>query len=305
MTRQRKTHLLILALVPVVVFTAVRCADSTGAPAPAPALTTGDAAIPAAPSTRLAKLRQQYGGVGKDHNDALAFVLKKLQRLPAKNRSHRAICETARTAFADFHRMRFGRGVPASPNTRFTLSCEGVSPAGTRVPTVTASDNPVRADYSPAALSYFDQIAAAVDISSSLEELASLVASIEASAAASLSYEEAGTVMMVGSVAISSAEYWVQYILDWDPYLLSNTGYSIVQSVVPATSGTAGRRGDWASIWASAKAAAKRAVGGDVRAAAKTLIAIGAASAAYGFPIAYDMVVTGAAIGSIDAVLEL
>ena len=303
MTRQRRTHLLILALVPAVVFTAVRCADSTAGTAPA--VTSEGATLQPEVAARLAKLHQQFDGVGKDHNDALAFVLKSLQRLPEKKRDRGTICETARNAFADFHKNRFGGAVPASIDRSFAAFCRNTSPAGNALSFATLTDNSTRRDLSPAAESYFDQIADAVDGSSSPDALASQVTSIEASAAANLSYDEAGTVVMVGSVAINSAYYWVQSLPSWAPYLLSTPDYTVRLSTrADAGSGIAPRN-DWRSIWADTKAAAKRAVGGDVKAAAKVAIGIGAATAAVTFPVAYDLILTGAAVGSIGAVLMI
>ncbi|MDQ6717742.1 MAG: hypothetical protein M3Z17_05255 [Gemmatimonadota bacterium] len=303
MTRQRKTQLFILALVPMVVFTAVRCADSSATTAPAP--TTDGAAVQPEVAARLAKLHQQFDGVGKDHNDALAFVLKNLQRLPEKNRDRRNICETARRAFAEFHKNRFGGEVPSSIDRSFASFCQSPSPSAGVLSAAMLADNSALKDLSPAAEGYFDQIAAAVDASGSVDDLANQVSGIEAAAAANLSYDEAGDVVMVGSVAINSAYYWVQSLPAWAPYLLSTPDYMVRFSALPSAGSGVVPRSDWSSIWSDAKAAAKRAVGGDVKAAAKVAIGIGAATAAVTFPVAYDLILTGAAVGSIGAVLMI
>ncbi len=301
MTRQRKTHLFILALVPMVVFTAVRCADSTGTILPE--ASTDGASLQPEVASRLAKLHQQFDGVGKDHNDALAFVLKNLQRLPEKNHDRHTVCETARKAFADFHKNRFGSAVPTSIDGSFAAFCQSPSPSGSAISFAMLGDNSARTDLSAAAESYLDQIANAVDGASSVDDLVNQVSAIEASAAASLSYDEAGGVVMVGSVAINSAYYWVQSLPAWAPYLLSTPDYSVRFTALATDAGIP--RSDWSSIWGDAKAAAKRAVGGDARAAAKVLISVGVGSAVVAAPVFYDMVLTGAAIGSIGAVLMI
>jgi hypothetical protein len=302
MTRQRKSHLLILALVPVVVFGAIRCADSTVTAPTSEQIVGGqpDAAL----ELKLAKLHKEFDGVGKDHNDALAFVLKNLQRLPEKNRNRRAICETARKAYAEFHQLRFGKNPNASTNADFSKECQSASPLIASAAISFSDQGRVRSDLSPVAESYLDQIADAVDASSSVDDLNGRIASIESSAASNLSYEEAGAVMMVGSVAASSASYWVQNIPAWGPYYLNTPEYSVFSAARlqdAAVKGLPTPSGDWASIWADAKAAAKRAARGDVSAAAKVIIATGVAGAA----IVYDVVVGAAATGSIMAVLQM
>ena len=117
MTRQRKTHILILALVPVIVFGAVRCADSTMTAPPAVQIATGQ--LDPAVEARLAKLHQENDWVGEFHNDALKYVFANLRRMPAKGRDRHGVCEEARKAYADFHKARRGSSVPVSVDADF------------------------------------------------------------------------------------------------------------------------------------------------------------------------------------------
>src|SRR5437764_15245867 len=88
MTRQKRTHLFILALVPVVVFTAVRCADST---VTAPPVATAPTALTPEIQAKVAKLHSETDWIGQFHNDALRFVFTNLQRIPLKARNPRNI----------------------------------------------------------------------------------------------------------------------------------------------------------------------------------------------------------------------
>src|SRR4051812_29610479 len=96
MTRQRRTQLCFLALVPVVVFAAVRCADSS---APTASPQKASAAPTAELNARLAKLHEETDWIGQFHNDALRYVFENISRLPAKSRDKRTVCETARRAY--------------------------------------------------------------------------------------------------------------------------------------------------------------------------------------------------------------
>jgi hypothetical protein len=305
MTRQRRTHLAVLALVPLVLFTAVRCTDTTTTEpvtvqAAAPASAAGVAAA-------LAKLHAQNDWVGQFHNDALGYVVKSLDRIPAKSRDRRNVCETARKAYREFHRTRRGSEVPKSADDAFEQFC-----AGGESRTVTPAfalgflDNARRGDLSVAAQSYMDQFLGAIDASVSYDDLNARINSIDAAAAGNLSADEAAAVVTVGNIALSSADYWANNITAWDPYAGTNTGFfTRVAGSRVASSPLAfgGPSHSWASIWNDTKAAAKRAARGDVSAAAKALVTIGVAGGA-AVPAAIDVVLAGAATGSIMAVLQ-
>jgi len=127
MTRQRKTHLALLALVPVVVFAAVRCADSTATAPPSPQVAAGQ--LDPIVMARLAKLHEQHDWVGQFHNEALSFVLAKVKRIPARTRNARVTCETARKAYAEFHKSRRGGDVPPAVDADFERFCSAGSRA--------------------------------------------------------------------------------------------------------------------------------------------------------------------------------
>lgn len=308
MTRQRQTHLLIIGLVPAVIFGAVRCADAVSAPTPQAEVTGQRDKMLAA---KLAKLHQENDWVGRLHNDALAFVLAKLQRIPVGNRSRRNVCETARKAYNDFHRNLRGAASPASVDAEFATFCASdKSPRNLLTRSLGVPHGRKETELSPTAVGFMEQISSAIDASNSHADLNSRVSAIEAEAAATLSYEEAGAVVAVGAVATSSADYWVANITSWLPYT-STPDYAVLvasrfpsESVRDAPSGFRPRAGwgeELEKIWTDARAAAKRAAKSDLYGAIKIAVAAGAA----GGPVIYDLLLAGAATASIMGILHM
>jgi hypothetical protein len=302
MTRQRKTHLLFLALVPAVVFGALRCADSPSEPR---AQSSQAAALEPSVAATLAKLHAQYDWIGEYHNDALKYVLANLQRLPAKSLNRRAICETALAAYAEFHRSRRHVEVPAEVVAAAEQRC---SSSGLGVATGAFSleiPGGLRMDeLSPEAQSYMDQIVSAIDASNSSSDLNSAVAAIEATAATTLSKAEAADVIMVGSVTESSAQYWDANLADWLPY----SSYTLEYSRASRSSAAGGDASTIApagvprfSFWGDFKAAAKVAGKADGNAAIAAIVRESILSAVF----SYDFVIGSAAVGSIMAVLQM
>lgn len=305
MTRQRRSHLIILALVPVVVFAAVRCADSS---APLPLVQPSATATGAATRARIAKLHEETDWIGQFHNDALAYVYASTSRLPEKARGKRGVCETARRAYAEFHRARRGQAVPQSVDAEMAQFCAAGSVPASRATVIQAPHVQARKAISPAAESLMDQLAAALDASTSYPDLSNRVNSIEAVAASTLSEEDAAGVFIVGSVTLSSATYWANNVTNWVP--LTNTpDYSILLSrgrdgngVRPPALNDGFDWGDFANrVWNDTKRAAKRAGGGDVRAVAKVVVGTALAEG----PWIMDVILASAAAGSIMAVLQI
>ena len=312
MTRQRRSHLALIALVPVLAFAAVRCADSS---APLPSARPPAAASRPPLATTIAKLHEKTDWIGEFHNDALRYVFGRISRMPLKSRDKHSVCETARRAYAEFHQARRGKPVPASVDAQLEGYCSVGAAASARAASVGLPPAAPRADVSASAQALMDAIAFAVDAATSYEDLSNQIASIESAAASSLSYEEAEGVFAVGSIALNSATYWANSVTDWVPF--TNTADSSVllatkmipssRNVLPAFGSGVGLKGrynwsDWATqVWNDAKAAARRAAGSDVRAGAKAIIAAGVAE----LPLVYDIVIATAAAGSIGAVLQL
>jgi hypothetical protein len=306
MTRQRKTHLAILALVPMVVFTAVRCADSTGT-TPATA-DTPHAAAQAGVAATMVKLHAANDWVGQFHNDALGYVRNALDGIPARARNRLTVCETARKAYREFHKARRGTDVPASVDGAFGQFCSNGSrarPASSVA--MSGAGNTPRTDLSYDAEQFTDQFLGAIDASVSYDDLNARINSIDAAAVASLSTDDASAVVLVGAIALSSADYWANNIQEWDPFVFDDTGFFSVLTTARIASTPAGigsgRADSWGSIWNDTKAAAKRAARGDISAAVKALVTMGVAGGAAA-PIAFDIVLSASATGSIMSVLN-
>ncbi len=310
MTRERKTHLCILALVPLVVFGVVRCADSPAAPDRQAA---AKSVLPQV-AARLARLHAKYDSAGPIHNAALAYVLADLQRIPKNRRSRNNICETARRSFAEFHRNRFGSELPAGSEAEMVKSCLSAGGPAAPLASLSFGGQPPHFDISQTAVDYMDQVAEAVDISASPADLDAHVSEIEAGAAANLSEEEAAAVVTVGAVTTSSAQYWAENLTAWLPFASSSDTTVAEYSRLTLSNGSRSV-GDpaslkprhsaftdaWDSIWPQVAAAGKRAIRSDARAAAKTVVVL----AVGGVAIGWEVVVTGAATGSILALLMI
>ena len=309
MTRQKKTHLAILALVPALVFAASRCADSN---ATAPTGVEGSgAAADRVVAAKLAKLQQETDWVGKFHNDALAYVLADLQRLPPKARERGGVCEAARKSYRQFHKSRRGTDVPASVEDAFERFCAGRGPTFAASIAQGAGEPRRQGDVSFEAQGFMDQFLGAIDASVSYDDLSARVNSIEAAAVATLPAAEAADVVVVGSIALSSADYWANNLPAWDPYVGNGTGFLTELAASRTASSPFGPESpvsrDWGDfvnrVWNDAKAAAKRAARGDVSAASKALMTAGALLV-IGAPVTYEGILAASATGSIMSVLD-
>jgi hypothetical protein len=183
MTRNRKTQLVALALVPVMLLAVASCADAPSAPQPSS--TVASAQGPSVSAT-LAKLHAENDWVGQAHNDALAYVLAALKRLPA-GADHRAVCETAVAAYREFHRARFHALVPREVDNAAEASCaasKGFALAGAAFLLVPNAAR--RTELSPEGQDYLNQMDAAIDAANSDADLATAISNIEYLAAANL-----------------------------------------------------------------------------------------------------------------------
>lgn len=304
MTRQKKTHLAILALVPAIVFAAVRCADSTGAIPPT--VENSQPGLDAEVSATLARLHRKNDWVGQFHNDALGYVLVALNRLPAKARDRHSVCEASRKAYREFHKSRRGIEEPASVDIAFEQFCaRGSSPRPSNAVVISTAASTPRAADALAAQQFMDRFLDAIDASVSYDDLSARINSIDAAAAGSLSADEAASVVIAGSIALSSADYWANNMPAWDPFVGTDTGFFSVLAMTrgDATGGIGRAAGiSWGSVWNDAKAAAKRAAKGDVGAATKAIVSAGF-SAVIGGPVTYEAVLAASATGSVMSVL--
>jgi len=250
--------------------------------------------------------------VGIVHNEALAYVLADLQRIPKQSRSRQRVCETAQQSFAEFHRRRFGSELPAGSEADIVKPCLSARGPAASLASLSFGGKPPRFDISQPAIDYMDQVANAVDLSESRADLESRVSEIEAVAAANLGEEDAAAVITVGSVTDSSARYWSDNLMAWLPFTsTADTTVNVYSRLAPSTashsignpSALRPRNSSvtelWDYLWPQVATAGRLAIRSDARAAAKTLIILSVQGAVIG----WEAVLAGAATGSILALL--
>lgn len=183
------------ALVLGLTATVVGCSKDSTAP-------QGSAAHPAQQKT--SESQDSYKRAGKYHTEGLAYVYSKLAQ--TNKRSTKAEkCRVAIAALKEFDRAyRNGKSSGfVSDDVCGLVDATGDLPAfgEQSVPSY------VNSGFSPQAASMLDEIRN-VGSHSSSASVASTVTRVQNSAAAKLNPAEAGAVTALGSVAISSAEYW-------------------------------------------------------------------------------------------------
>ncbi len=202
---------------------------------------------------KLQDLQNKYGWVGQYHTDGLAYVYTQLAKGKGKPRTKADLCRTIAKATKDFHKAARHTDIPAGLIDPSMM--DGTCPAddATRnvrssVTSLPMSQARVRSELSGAATDYIDQIAVLAGSATSRQALLNGVNSIE-SQAASLPTEEAGAVVAVGSVAVSSAYYWEANLNSWlDLSGVPLPTYSVsahdltASTVASVASSTTGRR---------------------------------------------------------------
>ncbi len=154
--------------------------------------------------------QESYKWPGKYHTDALAYVYSKLAQ--ANKRSTKAEkCRVAIAAVKEFDKS-FRKDANSTGVADAFLSDDVCGPPGSTgdIPQFGEEAGPSLADagFSPLAASMLDQIRNVTSSRTSSSSIVSTVTGIQNSASAKLNPAEAGAVVALGSVAISSSEYW-------------------------------------------------------------------------------------------------
>ncbi len=228
--RTRSACITVLLAVSVAALTTVACSPDATAPV-------------AADGTRLTldrrvkELNERYGWIGKYHTDGLEFVFAELSKRPGKS-TREQLCRTAAKAIKEFHRQARQGEVPfALVDPAIESESCGDDPGTTRIgKNVIVSTPRIAAnDLSPLAVSYMDEIGNAVASASSRASLLSQILNIQYAAVSNLSGEEAGAVIGVASIAISSMDYWEAHLHEWVNLGTVATPYSRSgsQSMIP------------------------------------------------------------------------
>jgi hypothetical protein len=187
------------ALVLGLTATVVSCSKDSTAP-------QGSASTAAHPTQqKTSDSQDSYKRAGKYHTDGLAYVYAKLAQ--TNKRSSKA--EKCRVAIAAL--KEFDKSFRKDARSTGVISDDVCGPVGaTDIPQSGEQSAPsyAGAGFSPLAASMLSEIGNVTNSHSSSASVVSAVTRVQNSAAAKLNPSEAGAVAALGSVAISSAEYW-------------------------------------------------------------------------------------------------
>jgi hypothetical protein len=151
-----------------------------------------------------------YKWPGRYHTEALVNVYSKLARAN-KQSTKEEKCRVAIAALKEFDKS-FRKDAKSTGVADAFLSDDVCGPAGATgdIPQFGGQPGPSAADagFSPVAASMLDQIRNVTSTHATSSSIVSTVTGIQNAAAAKLNPAEAGAVAALGSVAISSAEYW-------------------------------------------------------------------------------------------------
>ena len=174
-------------------------------------------AEPRSSQQKLVDLQDKYGWTGKYHTDALAHVFDRLSHGQAFA-SKAEKCHAAVAALKEFNKSFSKDGKSKGMGDDFVSDavCSGAS-----IPNPAPAPAGINASLSPKAIAMLQQISNQFDSGASAAAVVSNVNAIESAASKSLSPEEAGAVVSLGSVAISSAQYWNANLPSWKSSLSS------------------------------------------------------------------------------------
>jgi hypothetical protein len=187
------------AIVLALTATVVSCSKESTAP-------QGQSSAAAQVARQKTQDADNYKWPGRYHTDALAYVYSKLA-LANKRSTKAEKCRVAIAALKEFDKS-FRKD---AKSTVFVSDDVCGAPGATGdIPQFADQPGPslASAGFSPLATSMLDQIQNVTSSHTTSSSIVSTVTGIQTSAAAKLNPAEAGAVAALGSVAISSAEYW-------------------------------------------------------------------------------------------------
>jgi hypothetical protein len=189
--------------------TAVSCSKDSTSPGPAPVLRED----PYLSQQKMQDLQDKYGWTGRYHTEALAHVYSTLSRgKSVSSRSEK--CRTAVSALKEFNKSFSkdgkSKGIPDDFLSDGLCNGTGLPPVSQPPANLTTSST-----LSPKAVAMLQQIQNLFDSGASASAIVSSINAIENAAGGTLSAAEAGAVVSLGAVAISSAQYWDANLANW------------------------------------------------------------------------------------------
>jgi hypothetical protein len=165
---------------------------------------------------KLEDLQNTYGWIGKYHTDGLAYMYTQLTK-DNKKKSHADLCRIAAKAVKEFNRQARHRDVPVGLVDP-ALTSE-VCPADSDGLSETVMITPGQATQprhalSSAAQNYINQIVGLANTLTTRSAYVNGILNIE-NQAVGLPSDEAGAVIGVASVALSSLDYWEANLDAW------------------------------------------------------------------------------------------
>ena len=217
-----------LAVLACTALVAVSCSPDTTGPGVKQSAASGSSL------QKLENLRAKYGWVGQYHTDGLAFIYARLVRNRKSIHNRADACREAAIALKEFHRTARHGEVPAGmvdPAISNEVCGEAAADANLAVSRSVSVSTPgvqVRTtELSVTAGYYLDQLNTVVYAATSRSGLENDINRVEINAAAALPEYEAGAVAAVGSVALSSADYWAENLGYWVGFSTGTPSYSI------------------------------------------------------------------------------
>lgn len=198
------------SLVVAIAFTAVSCSDSSTAPQPTANASNG----PQVTYQKLPDLQASFNWPGRYHTEALAQIYGKLSR-GQQGTSKADKCRVAVGALKEFDRS-FSKDGKAKGIADDFLTADFCSGDPSQQFAVTNALIEKNSGFSPQALSSFHHILDVLDSKTSAAAMVSSVKGIEGAASRTLSANEAAAVVSLGSVAISSVQYWDANSVKWE-----------------------------------------------------------------------------------------
>jgi hypothetical protein len=166
---------------------------------------------------KVQELKDRYGWMGTYHTDGLEYVYADLSSTRGK-RTRAEFCRVAARAVKEFHRQA-GKGEIPFEMVDPAIADEtcGREMGGGRVGKTVLVGNPRLAmdELAPLTISYVDQIEQAINSAISRAGLLSSLLDIQYAAVANLPEDQAGVVVAVVSIAISSMDYWEVNLDKW------------------------------------------------------------------------------------------
>lgn len=189
----------------------------------------------AALDRKVQELQDRYGWMGVYHTDGLEYVYGELSRTRG-SRTKSEFCRVTAKAVKDFHRQARKGEIPFEfVDPAIADETCGREMGGDRIGKNVLVGTPrvAKDELLPLTLSYVDQIENAINSATSRSGLLSSLLNIQYAAVGNLPQDQAGVIVAVVSIAISSMDYWEVNLDRWVDLNTIDTPYSRGATMTP------------------------------------------------------------------------